>query len=129
MAFKRALWTSGYTYQLTCPYCGELFAYTDRELDYRAWYPNGFIYCHRCRRPLRHNEIYAVYPDGSRVYQTAAEAQQAINTGYYSAFGVNAPPVRPMRTQQPTESYCQQCGRRYVNGRDHFCSGCGQKLD
>ena len=100
MAFKRALWTSGFEYRITCPYCGLYFSYTDRQLDYRSWYPNGFIYCMRCRKPLRHSEIYAVYPDGTRVYRNQAEADQAIRAGYFNATGVNLPPQQ-MPPQAP----------------------------
>ena len=139
MAFKRALWTSGYTYIAPCPYCGTTIQYVDRQLDFRPWYPNGFIYCPRCRKPLRHSEIYAVHPDGTRVYSTMAEAEQAINLGYLNAVGVNQPPVQPTAqpvqppvpppAQQQSGSFCPRCGRPYVAGRDHFCAGCGIKLN
>ncbi len=146
MAFKRALWSSGYTYQVVCPACGMAFSYNDRQLDFRPWYPNGYIYCPRCRKPFRHSEIYAVHPDGTRVYNTVAEAEQAINNGYYNMLGVNQPPAQayqpPVQPAQPSyqqpvppvqmqqgESFCSKCGRAYRAGVDHFCSGCGNKLD
>lgn len=155
MAFKRALWSSGYTYQISCPNCGTTFFYTDRQLDFRPWFPNGFVYCQRCRKPLRHSEIFAIRPDGTPVYNSIAEAEQAINNGYLNARGVPQPPMQPMQqpgqppmqqpmqqpmqppmqppVQQPApqagEACCPQCGRSYVPGRDHFCSGCGKKLD
>ena len=28
-----------------------------------------------------------------------------------------------------TVKFCRQCGRPYRLGKDHFCSGCGEKLD
>ena len=142
MAFKRALWSSGYTYHISCNYCGTQFSYTDRQLDFRPWFPNGFVYCPRCRKPLRHSEIYAVHPDGTPVYSSIAEAEQAINTGYLNALGnppvqapvqqpVNNPVQSPVPPTPPQEgvAYCTQCGRRYNIGSDHFCGGCGKKLD
>ena len=69
MAFKRALWHSGLTYQQTCYHCRALVRYTDYQLDFRPWYPDGFVYCPRCKGPLRHNELYAINPDGSPVYE------------------------------------------------------------
>ena len=165
MAFKRALWTSGYNYRITCPYCRAVRIYTDRELDFRPWYPDGFVYCPRCRKPLRHNEIYAIHPDGSPVYSNRGEADMSIREGYYNAYGVNqpvqqpqypqaqqpvppvqqpAPPMQqpaqepqqpaqdmqqPVQEQQPAQAFCTNCGRPYTIGTDHFCSGCGTKLD
>lgn len=140
MAFKRALWSSGYNYQISCPNCGTTFYYSDRQLDFRPWFPNGFVYCQRCRKPLRHSEIYAIHPDGTPVYNSLAEAEQAINIGYLNARGINQPPMQqPTQPpiQQPVsqpapqagEGFCPQCGRSYVRGRDRFCSGCGNKLD
>jgi predicted amidophosphoribosyltransferase len=124
MAFKRALWTSGYTYRITCPVCHAVTVYNDKQLDFRPWFPDGFIYCHQCAKPLRHNEIYAINPDGTPVYDNLADARQSIRDGYYSACGIPRP-------QQPQNDYrfCTNCGRRYQVGRDHFCSGCGTKLD
>lgn len=103
MAFKRALWHSGLTYQQTCYHCRSLVRYTDYDLDFRPWYPDGFVYCPRCKGPLRHNEIYAIKEDGSPVYP---------QTGPRSGNG-----------------FCTQCGKSVVYGVDRFCSGCGKKLD
>lgn len=143
MAFKRALWTSGYTYRITCPNCRTVTDYTDRQLDFRPWFPDGFVYCPRCRKPLRHNEIYAINPDGTNVYNNLNDARQSIRDGYYGACGINQQPqaqhVQPQaqygqqNAQQPPVQeetrFCTDCGRRYVVGRDHFCGGCGKKLD
>ena len=92
MSYKRALWTSGYKYRLRCPYCGTLIEYTDRQLGFRSWYPNGFIYCPGCRKPQRHNEIFAVHPDGTPVYATREEANRAIVDGFYRSRGIPVPP-------------------------------------
>lgn len=135
MAFKRALWTSGYNYQITCPYCRTMTVYNDRQLDFRPWFPDGFVYCPRCRKPLRHSEIYAIHPDGTPVYNNVAEANQSIRDGYYNACGINRPPQGqgyqqpPYQQPQPNQAFCPNCGRGYVVGRDHFCSGCGNKLE
>ena len=154
MSFKRATWTSGYTYNITCEYCRTVFSYTDRQLDYRPWYTNGFIYCPRCRKPLRHSEFYAVFPDGTPVYKTRAEADAAVRTGYYESHGMAAPagtyptaPAAPAATAanasataaagsasaspaavDPDYAFCPACGRRYRKGNSKFCTGCGRKL-
>ncbi|MBR5059631.1 MAG: hypothetical protein IKX06_02540 [Clostridia bacterium] len=90
MAFKRALWSSGYTYKMRCPYCGTNNQYTDKALDFRMWYPNGFILCARCRKPLRHNEIFAVDKDGNPVFNSQAEADASVETGYLNSVGYPA---------------------------------------
>ena len=97
--YKRQMWTSGYEYRTRCPQCGTFMSYTDRQLGYRSWYPNGFIYCSRCRKPIRHSEFFAVFPDGTPVYKTVAEAEAAVTAGYYAAMGMPPPvaaaPVQP----------------------------------
>ena len=107
MAFKRALWHSGLTYQQTCYHCRAVVRYTDHQLDFRPWYSDGFVYCPRCKGPLRHNELYAVNEDGSPVYPQ--------------------PAAQPMGVQEGIQ-YCTKCGRAYHKGQDNFCSGCGAKL-
>ena len=133
MSYKRALWSSGYTYRIRCPYCGTQISYTDKNLGYRAWYPNGFVYCPTCQKPLRHNEIYAVDANGNPVYKTEEEANQAIHIGYMRAMGY---PADQQTFSTPAGNaasddvlYCVKCGRPYHPGSDRFCSGCGNKLD
>ena len=109
MAFKRALWHSGLTYQQTCYHCRAVVRYNDYQLDFRPWYPDGFVYCPRCRGPLRHNELYAINPDGSPYYQQP----------------VAQPAPKPAANLSP----CPNCGKPVALGVDHFCSGCGQKLE
>ena len=127
MSYKRALWSSGYVYHIRCPYCGTNISYTDRDLGYRAWYPNGFVYCPKCQKPLRHNEIYAVDSNGQPVYKTLEEANQAIHIGYMKAMGY--PAGQETVSAAGNTMYCKKCGRPYLPGKDHFCSGCGEKLD
>ena len=99
MAFKRALWHSGLTYQQTCSGCGSIISYMDNEIDFRPWYPDGFIYCSRCKTPLRHNEMYAL-------------GRTQI---------VNAP-----QTGEELAKFCTGCGKQFREG-DAFCSACGKK--
>jgi len=106
MAYKRALWHSGLTYQQTCYHCRRVVTYTDYNLNFRPWYPDGFVYCPNCKGPLRHNEMYAINGDGTPLYpQATAPSNPRIVT-----------------------SNCPRCGKSYVPGADSFCSGCGQKL-
>lgn len=125
MSYKRAVWTSGYTYRRNCEYCSTPIEYTDRQLGYRSWYPNGFIYCPSCKKPLRHNEIYAVNPDGSPVFKTPAEADASVRVGYYKATGAYYNAQAP---QPSAVAYCPNCGKPYAKGGCNFCPSCGSKL-
>ena len=148
MAFKRALWTSGYEYRARCPYCGNGISYTDRQLDFRPWYPNGFVYCGVCRKPLRHSEIFAVDESGAPVYSTVAEAEAALTSGYYKSLGYNAgqqgqggtaASPSPERAAGGSEgeggsaasggfAFCPDCGNKYKVGEASFCARCGRRL-
>ncbi|MBQ9414965.1 MAG: hypothetical protein IJU16_07565 [Clostridia bacterium] len=121
MAFKRALWHSGLTYRQTCPKCHAGVEYTDHSLDFRPWYADGFVYCPRCQNPLRHNEAYAVNPDGTPVYASPVQVNQP-------APGAPVAPVAPAAPAAPTAA-CPDCGTAYTPGVAHFCANCGKKLD
>ena len=43
-----------------CEYCYYEFDYHTYDLGHRAWYPHGFIYCPRCKKPIRHRLEYEV---------------------------------------------------------------------
>ena len=58
--FKRANYSSGLTYKQTCKTCNTVVTYKDDRLDFRPWFPNGFVYCPTCQTPLRHNENLAI---------------------------------------------------------------------
>ena len=60
MGYRRAEWRSGLTYKQTCEDCHTNVVYQDTQLDFRPWFPDGFVYCPRCQKPLRHNEKYAI---------------------------------------------------------------------
>lgn len=90
MSYKRALWHSGLTYQQTCTHCRTVLRYTDYSLGFRAWYPDGFVYCPKCNGPLRHNELYAINEDGTPMYPQSS-AQQIYNQ----------PPDQQQMPQQP----------------------------
>ena len=130
MAFQRALWHSGLTYKQTCNKCYTVNMYTDEKLDFRPWYADGFIYCGKCRTPLRHSEAYAVDADGNYVNNTPpANIAQAVPAA--PAAPVVAAPVAaaPAAADGSAVAFCKNCGRQYVVGDAHFCCGCGQKLD
>ena len=110
MAFKRALWHSGLNYRQTCTTCHSIVNYTDYSLDFRPWYPNGFVYCPKCRTPLRHNENYAVNPDGTPVYNQSVAAATGGNE-------INE-----------NVAYCSKCGKSYLKGQGKFCTKCGSPL-
>lgn len=102
MAYQRAQWKSGLTYQQVCETCKKTVRYTDASLDFRPWYPDGYVDCPVCKSHLRHNEKYAV---------DAPERQV---------------PVSAATTSDLTEKFCTHCGAPFEE--DHrFCSMCGTK--
>ena len=140
MSYKRANWHSGLTYQTTCYHCHVTIRYTDYDLGFRAWYPDGFVYCPRCRGPLRHNEMNAINPDGTPM--NAQVVQQSMPQQY--AQPVQQGPVMPQQpvqqpiqqpVQQPVQQpagntcYCPKCGAAYIRGDGRFCGSCGNKLE
>lgn len=102
MGYTRANWHSGLTYIQTCHECKQVVQYTDYCLDFRPWYPDGFVYCPRCKSPLRHNENYA------------------INNPYNPTNG------QPQSVSNQLPAFCSACGKKF-NDSDRFCSGCGNK--
>lgn len=127
--YKRQLWSSGYEYHIRCPYCSTLSKYTDDQLEYRSWYPNGFVYCPKCRKPLQHNEIYAVNSDGTPVYFSQEEANNALRNGYLKVTGANIEANEKTENGTADQGYCPDCGRTYIKGKDRFCPGCGKKFE
>ena len=98
MAYQRAQWHSGLTYQQTCETCKNQVRYQDTALDFRPWYPDGYVDCPVCKNHLRHNENFAI----------DAPWKQAASAGGF------------------TEAYCSKCGNKF--GEDHrFCVSCGAK--
>lgn len=47
-------------FRVKCEYCLCVFEYGRQNLGYRTWYPNGFVYCPRCEKPLRHHMSYEI---------------------------------------------------------------------
>ncbi len=111
MGFKRAEWKSGLTYRQVCKTCNNVMVYMDDKLDFRPWFADGFVYCTRCKTPLRHNENYAI----NRPYVP--------DPAY-------APPVYtpPASDGVPTAAFCSNCGRKFNEG-EMFCPTCGKKRD
>lgn len=95
--FKRANWHSGLTYKQTCPVCNTTVTYSDDNLGFRPWFPDGFVYCPTCQKPLRHRESYAL---GER-------------------------PNKEVDLTK-TKKKCPNCGHE-VNAKDNFCAKCGNK--
>ena len=42
-------------FRVQCESCACLFEYKLANLGFRAWYPNGFVYCPKCKKPIRHH--------------------------------------------------------------------------
>ena len=112
MGYQRARWHSGLTYMQICEECKETVTYTDHALDYRPWYPDGYVDCPRCRTHLRHNEKYALGPDGKPQFTgEPEEASKEIASG--DGF---------------TAAFCHSCGTKFGEGH-RFCAQCGTKRD
>lgn len=62
-----------------CEYCYYEFDYHTYDLGHRAWYPHGFVYCPRCKKPIRHRLEYEVImnPGYAQPYQQPAAAPVA----------------------------------------------------
>ena len=100
--FKRANWHSGLTYRQSCPECKTEVTYKDDRLDFRPWFADGFIYCPKCQKPLRHNENLAIDKPEAEVFEKVD------------------------LTQSSTIEFCSQCGKA-VNKSANFCPNCGTK--
>ncbi len=125
MAFKRALWHSGLTYQQTCRQCHTVVSYTDHLLDFRPWYADGFVYCPTCRTPLRHSEEFAVdAPSPATAAPVPPASPYAVDTN--TAPMNTASPVDEPMSAAPLAAFCTACGKQFRDD-DRFCSGCGAK--
>ncbi len=125
MAFKRALWHSGLTYKRECDACRAIVQYTDHSLDFRPWFADGFVYCPKCKKPLRHNEMYAIDADN--------KPQETYVIGNDSAVIEKTVEEIPNPTNSGTQSkslpmFCGKCGNKF-NEDDMFCSSCGNKRE
>ena len=101
--FKRAEWHSGLTYQATCEECKATIQYNDYKLDFRPWYPDGFVLCPRCQKPIRHHESFAINgPSHIEIVDGDAAAPQG------------------------AALFCSQCGAKFADDA-RFCSRCGAK--
>lgn len=98
MAYQRAQWKSGLTYQQRCPNCFNLVRYTDQSLDYRPWFADGYVDCPVCASHLRHSEMFAIDRPGG------------VGSGAGEFSG----------------TYCTNCGNK-LGESDQFCSQCGTK--
>ncbi|MCF0142841.1 MAG: hypothetical protein HUJ75_05635 [Parasporobacterium sp.] len=121
--FKRAEWHSGLTYHQTCPNCHTWLSYTDKSLDFRPWFPDGFVYCPKCKKPLRHNENYAVNADGTPYYADCVP--RAFQPGQAQA--IPQPQAAQAAAPEGNYMFCAYCGKRYEVGA-RFCPGCGKEL-
>ena len=152
MSYQRVTWHSGLTYRAVCPNCRNYTTYTDYQLGFRAWFPDGFVYCGVCRRPIRHHENNAINPDGSPYFPFPIRTPPPPGYVAYSIESLrlypqypneqaNAQPdVQPNAAQQPAANpgaggnipadkrFCHVCGRAYIRGQATFCTACGTKL-
>ena len=107
MAYKRAEWHSGLTYRQTCEDCKTTVIYMDDKLDFRPWFADGFVYCPKCKKPLRHREEYAIEQKPPQV--------------------IDQTPSDPLQPEEGTlPSFCSNCGKAF-RAEDRFCSQCGRK--
>lgn len=43
-------------YLAECPFCHSKITYLGLDISFHRNYPNGYVYCPKCRRPIAHNE-------------------------------------------------------------------------
>ena len=108
MAYQRAMWHSGLTYKKICEGCRTVVKYTDYNLDFRPWFPDGFVYCPTCNKPLRHSEGNAV-------------------EGVRRPIEVDLTAGRNTTTHGATANFCNECGTRFTRPEEQFCSMCGAR--
>ena len=111
MAYQRAMWHSGLTYKKICEGCRTVVKYTDYSLDFRPWFPDGFVYCPTCNKPLRHSEGNAV--DGIR---RQVEVDLTGGCNYNAGQNTTA-----------AANFCNVCGNRFTKPEEMFCNRCGAK--
>ncbi len=109
MAYQRATWHSGLTYKKACDVCQTVVKYNDYSLDFRPWFPDGFVYCPTCKKPLRHSESNAV--EGVR------RPPEVDLTARYN----------PAANYTGTANFCNECGNRFTKPEEMFCNRCGAK--
>ena len=112
MGYQRKKYHSGLTYQQECELCHTVVRYTDEILGYRPWFADGFVYCPKCEKPLRHNERYAINPDTGE-YLNASKVTI-----------VKAPSNQPS-SDSSVAKFCSECGRKFEDG-EKFCPECGK---
>ena len=118
MAYQRAQWHSDLVYEQTCDQCKTTVRYMDDKLGFRPWFADGFIYCPKCNKPLRHSERYAV---------NSAEVQPAFVDVTPQHTNAPAAPTAPA-AEATMQNFCPQCGEKYPpNAR--FCAQCGAKRE
>ena len=127
MGYKRAEWHSGFTYRQTCAQCKTIVMYMDDKLDFRPWYPDGFVYCPKCDTPLRHNERYAIDAPSSvsavnvnAVFCTGCGKQLSVGDIFCSACG--------KKVEVENKKICSKCGYDTHEAGALFCTKCGNKL-
>ena len=124
MGYQRATWHSGLTYSQVCENCNTQVTYMDDKLDFRPWYPDGFVYCPTCKTPLRHNETYAINrPQEPKVVDMTASAAAPTPTPAPAAAPTPAPAAAPTGV---ADKFCTKCGRPF-NADENFCPACGNK--
>lgn len=86
------------TFHCRCEYCYFEFDYHTYDLGHRAWYPHGFIYCPRCKKPIRHRLEYEVIknPVYAQQYQQPVAAPAPV-----APAPVAAAPVAPAPAPAP----------------------------
>ena len=132
MGYKRAEWHSGLTYQQTCETCKTVVQYTDYSLDFRPWYADGFVYCPKCKNPLRHNENYAINAQPAPAPVVAPvpapeEEKPAYTVTPKEQAGIAPAPVaEPAPAAPALPAFCSACGNKYAPN-DRFCPMCGNK--
>ena len=120
MGYTRERWHSGLTYRQTCDQCNTTIQYMDDKLGFRPWFPDGFVYCPTCKKPLRHSEAYSLSePEPKFVVIETTQNETTQNE-------TTTEETKTEETKTEAPQFCSQCGKAFRDG-DNFCSGCGTK--
>ena len=120
--FSRENWHSGLTYKQTCDQCKETFKYTDYQLGFRPWFADGFVYCPRCKKPLRHNEKFAIKVEKNDKQDIIVEEKK-----YERENKKDQKQTISVNDDKENMMYCQHCGER-IPKNSKFCSNCGNDV-
>ena len=84
-------------------------------MGFRPWFPDGFVYCPTCEKPLRHNEAYAIDGEVEKKFVDLTDEKSNAEQGALA-----------VEEEKHIATFCTSCGYKFKED-DKFCSQCGKK--